>query len=184
MTRRSSTSREIKRYLPAKIDLIYYCIFMIPISTYYCSQNTLSFCIRRPGHWKTIIIQMTITFDSDKDGMVYTLEKIISHARDNQSIFFTQTILWISLIISLQQGLIICMDNIKARANIMTHEVSSIPQDIRSAVSSSSTSEDRQSERHQEILAECEEYLWELSGLCNFDNFKASGKTRTARINP
>jgi hypothetical protein len=57
---------------------------------------------------------MTITFESDKDVIVYALEKIISYARNNQYIFLAQSIWWISSTIGLQEGLVIYIDNLKA----------------------------------------------------------------------
>jgi hypothetical protein len=63
---------------------------------------------------------MTITFESDKDVIVYALEKIISFARDNSYIFLAPTVWWISSIIGLQQGLVIYIDNLKIRSNLTT----------------------------------------------------------------
>jgi hypothetical protein len=65
---------------------------------------------------------MPITFESDKDVIVYALEKIISYARDNSYIFLVQSIWWISSVIGLQEGLIIHIDNLKARAIIQTSD--------------------------------------------------------------
>jgi hypothetical protein len=59
---------------------------------------------------------MTITFESDNDVIVYTLEKIISYARTNQYIFLAQSIWWISSIIGFQQELILFIDNLKIRS--------------------------------------------------------------------
>jgi hypothetical protein len=61
---------------------------------------------------------MTITFESDKDIIVYALEKIISFARDSSYIFLAQSVWWISSIIGLQEELIIHIDNLKARAEV------------------------------------------------------------------
>jgi hypothetical protein len=61
---------------------------------------------------------MTISFEIDNDVIVYALEKIISYARNNQYIFLAQSVWWISSILGLQEGLIIHIDNLKARANI------------------------------------------------------------------
>jgi len=61
---------------------------------------------------------MTITFKSDKDVIVYALERIISYARDNQYIFRAQSIWWIASIIGLQEGLVIRIDNLKVRSDI------------------------------------------------------------------
>jgi hypothetical protein len=62
---------------------------------------------------------MTITFESDKDIIVYALEKIISHARDTQYIFLAQSVWWISSILGLQEGLAIHIDNLKARSEVI-----------------------------------------------------------------
>jgi hypothetical protein len=61
---------------------------------------------------------MTLTFESDKDIIVYALERIISFARDNQYIFLAQSICWISSIIGLQEGLVIHIDNLKVRSEV------------------------------------------------------------------
>jgi hypothetical protein len=58
---------------------------------------------------------MTLTFKSDQDVIIYALEKIIELARENRYIFLAQSIWWISSVIGLQQGLIIHIDNLKAR---------------------------------------------------------------------
>jgi hypothetical protein len=60
---------------------------------------------------------MTITFECDKDVIVYALEKIISFARSNQYIFLAQSVWWISSVIGLQEGLIIHIDNLKVRSD-------------------------------------------------------------------
>jgi hypothetical protein len=59
---------------------------------------------------------MTITFESDKDVIVFALEKIISYARENRYIFLAQSVWWISSIIGLQQGLVVHIDNLKLRS--------------------------------------------------------------------
>jgi hypothetical protein len=61
---------------------------------------------------------MTITFESDKDVIIYALEKIISYARNNQYIFLAQSVWWISSIIGLQEGLVIHIDNLRARSEV------------------------------------------------------------------
>jgi hypothetical protein len=61
---------------------------------------------------------MTIIFESDNDVIIYALEKIISFARNNQYIFLAQSVWWISSIIGLQEGLVIHIDNLKARSEV------------------------------------------------------------------
>jgi len=58
---------------------------------------------------------MIITFGNDKDVIIYALDKIISFARDNQYIFLSQSVWWISSIIGLQEGLTIHIDKLKKR---------------------------------------------------------------------
>jgi len=67
---------------------------------------------------------MTITFENDNDVIVYGLEKIISYARENQYIFLMQSIWWIASIIGLQQGLVIHIDNLKNRENVISDAAS------------------------------------------------------------
>jgi hypothetical protein len=62
---------------------------------------------------------MTLTFESDKDVIIYALEKIISYARENQYIFLAQSVWWISSILHLQEGLIIHIDILKARSEVL-----------------------------------------------------------------
>jgi hypothetical protein len=84
---------------------------------------------------------MTITFESDKDVIVYALEKIISHARENSYIFLAQSVWWIASIIGLQQQLIVYIDNKQASDKVLKQfgekesiqglrELSGVPRDI------------------------------------------------------
>jgi len=66
---------------------------------------------------------MTITFESDKNMIVYDLEKIISYARNNQYIFLVQSVWWISSIIGLLEGLVTSIDNSKVPNQIGNPEV-------------------------------------------------------------
>jgi hypothetical protein len=68
---------------------------------------------------------MTITFENDKDVIVYALEKVISYARINQYIFLAQSIWWISSVIGLQEGLIIHIDNLQKREEVLKQAKSS-----------------------------------------------------------
>jgi len=56
---------------------------------------------------------MTITFENDNDVIVYALEKIIAYARKNQQIFVAQCVWWLASVISLKQGLIVHIDNLR-----------------------------------------------------------------------
>jgi hypothetical protein len=74
---------------------------------------------------------MPITFDNDNDVIVYALEKVISYARTPQYIFLAQSVWWFSSIIELQEGLVIFIDNIKARSNIGKDVVQPDPINLR-----------------------------------------------------
>ena len=66
---------------------------------------------------------MTITFENDRDVIIYALEKIISYARNNQYIFLAQSVWWIASILELQEGLIIHINNLKEWSNIGRLEI-------------------------------------------------------------
>jgi len=69
---------------------------------------------------------MTITFGNDNDVIVYAFKKIISLATNNHYIFLAQSIWWILSLIGLQQGLVIDIDNLKERSEIILREA--VPQ--------------------------------------------------------
>jgi len=74
---------------------------------------------------------MEITFENDSDVIVYALEKIISFARNNQYLFVAHCVWWISAIIGLETGLVIHIDNLKARTLVTNNRaISSTPRDI------------------------------------------------------
>jgi hypothetical protein len=60
---------------------------------------------------------MTITFENDNNIIVYALEKIISYARKTLQIFVAQCTWWLTSVISLEQGLIVHIDNLQQRDN-------------------------------------------------------------------
>jgi len=66
---------------------------------------------------------MTITFENDNDVIVYTLERVISYARQYQYIFVAQSVWWLASISGLEQGLLIHIDNLKRRSDIKIWEV-------------------------------------------------------------
>jgi len=79
---------------------------------------------------------MTITFENDDDVIIYGLEKIIAYARRTQQIFVAQCVWWLASILRLEQGLIVCIDNLRkasseASAEISGSGVSLTPRDIR-----------------------------------------------------
>jgi hypothetical protein len=135
---------------------------------------------------------MTITFENDNDIIVYPSERILSYASDNQYIFLVQSIWWISSIIGLQQGLILHIDNLRNRSDNTTRRVSWEPHDIQhqsweqardSVVAGTNTIEPEPDQRDR-ILRECKEYLCDSRRLRDIANLKATGKSKSARINP
>jgi hypothetical protein len=71
-----------------------------------------SFLWRQPRTLLSIILRMLITFTNDNDVIVYAPETMISYASNNQNIFLTQSVWWISSIIRLQEGLITHIENL------------------------------------------------------------------------
>ena len=87
---------------------------MIPISTYYYISNLLALCSSSPAPLDKVLPRvMTLTFENDKDVIVYVLERIISHARKHQYIFVAQSIWWIASVIGLTEGLATHIDNLR-----------------------------------------------------------------------
>jgi len=62
---------------------------------------------------------MTLTFENNNDVIVYSLEKIISFARENQFIFVAQCVWWLASVIGLSQGLVIHIDNLRRRESLV-----------------------------------------------------------------
>jgi hypothetical protein len=54
---------------------------------------------------------MTITFENDKDVIIYAIEKIISFARENQYFFVANCAWWLARVIDLDSGLTLFIDN-------------------------------------------------------------------------
>jgi len=55
---------------------------------------------------------MTINFENDDNVIVYTLEKVISYARDNQYIFVAQCVWWLASIIGIKEWLVTHIDKL------------------------------------------------------------------------
>jgi hypothetical protein len=101
---------------------------------------------------------MTITFEKDNDVIVYTLEKVISHARNTQQIFVALCIWWLASVIGLERGLVSYINNIQERKKVVVvpekapdkqRSISSAPRDI------------QEDTRQDRILQECGEFLRE-----------------------
>jgi len=58
---------------------------------------------------------MPVTFGHDNDVIVYALEKVILYARRSGQIFIAQCVWWLISVISLEQGLIVHIDNLWKR---------------------------------------------------------------------
>jgi len=68
------------------------------------------------------IPQMTITIENNNNVIAYSLEKIITYARQHQNIFVALSVWWLASIIGLEQGVIIHIDNLKSRLDIALRE--------------------------------------------------------------
>jgi len=66
---------------------------------------------------------MPVTFENNNHIIIYTLEKIISFARNNQYIFLAQSIWWISSIIGFRKELIIHIDSLKTQSDIVSRRI-------------------------------------------------------------
>jgi hypothetical protein len=79
---------------------------------------------------------MTITFENDKDVIIYALEKIISFAREEQLLFVANCAWWIAGVIGLDSGLTTFIDNRETRRRVGQHRhISTTPRDIARSVS-------------------------------------------------
>jgi hypothetical protein len=139
---------------------------------------------------------MTITFENDNAIIIYTLEKVISHARRTQQIFVAQCVWWLASIIGLEQVLINYIDNLQSR--IQTTVLSEAAQDKPDTISEAPTKEQPDKQwpispvpkdiqdhtRQDRVLKECEEYLKESRRLRDIASLKSRGTTSTGRINP
>ena len=120
---------------------------------------------------------MTLSFESDRDIIVYTLEKIIAFAQSNQNIFLAQIVWWISSVIGLQSSLVIYINNLRAKSELV-----SVPTDV--AVTTPGHQKGNDLRWQDKILKECEDYLQDSRRLWKLEALKAKGKTRTGWINP
>jgi hypothetical protein len=94
------------------------------------SKNLLALCSGSPAPLR-YLQQMTITIENDNVVIVYALEKVISYARKTQQVVVAQCVWWLASIIGLQQGLVIHIDNQRARAENLVQQESSEAPDIR-----------------------------------------------------
>jgi len=99
---------------------------------------------------------MTITFENDNDVIVYALEKIISYSRKHQYIFVAQSVWWLASITGLTEGLIVHMDTLKKRTDIIEHGVSTIPRDAEEELRFDNTLSPIHPDRIQTIISTAE----------------------------
>lgn len=110
---------------------------------------------------------MTITFENDKDIIVYTFEKILLSSRERQLLFAAHCVLWLAAISGSPQGLLNHIDSLPERAEL---GAKSNPQDIRDEQSMTSGSAD------QDIIhRNCEEFLQEFMSKCKVISYHQMG---------
>jgi len=149
---------------------------------------------------------MTITFANDNNVIVYALEKIISFARINWYIFLAQSVWWTSSIIGLQWGLGSHIHNLRKRIEVHFWEPdqgntnrqprydSSSPRDSRkkskscfiirwTSKSELSDTESSSTERQNNILQQCKEFLRRFRWQRRSALQKAVGKVKASRVN-
>jgi len=124
----------------------------------------------------TIVTVTTLVFENDNDVILYSLEKIIAYARNNQYNFLAQSIWWISSIIGLQWGLISYIDTRQS----LEAMISARPN---TPVLESVIWSDSKPKRQHKILKECEEFPWDWRQLRDITKLKRTGKTRMDCIN-
>jgi hypothetical protein len=73
---------------------------------------------------------MRILFENKSDVIVYSTEHITSLCRPHHYIFTVQRVWWLQLLLGLQQGLILHIDNLALRSAIGEMGISKTPQDI------------------------------------------------------
>jgi hypothetical protein len=79
---------------------------------------------------------MTITFENESEVIIYSLEKIISFARENQYLFVANCAWWIASIIGLDSELTIYIDRLVSPIPVRQERaISATPRDIARGVS-------------------------------------------------
>jgi len=78
---------------------------------------------------------MTITFENDKEVIVYALEKIVSYAREHHHFFVANCVWWIASIIGLDKGLRRHIDTLALSQPAIVRGISTTPRDIARNVS-------------------------------------------------
>jgi len=120
---------------------------------------------------------MPITFENDKDVIIYALECVISHARRTQHILMAQCVWWLAVIIGLEQGLVSHLDRLQGQEDTtvreqLPREVSATPKDL------------TEDQRIDQVLDCTEQYSGESKRIREIAALMISGETTTGPINP
>jgi len=99
---------------------------------------------------------MTITFENESDVIVYALEKIISYTRRTQQIFVAQCVWWLGLIIGLESGLVVRIDNLWKSKSVGIIQPDSIQQIISERTISSTPRDLTEDLRIDQVLESAE----------------------------
>jgi hypothetical protein len=118
-----------------------------------------------------------MTFNDDKDVIVYALAKVISYASRTQQIFMAQCVWWLALIIGLEERLVNHIENLhlRVKVTITSKEILADP---------TAASKEADKERPDEVLQECEAFLQDSRWLRRIARLKVSGIRRSNRIIP
>jgi len=97
---------------------------------------------------------MPITFENERDVIIFAFEKVISYAKTTQQIFVAHCVWWLASLIRLQQGLINYINLIEGRRNTLGSYQQISEQEV------SSTSSDFQADkRNQRILDQADQFV-------------------------
>jgi len=133
---------------------------------------------------------MTITFENNDDVIIYALGKVIAYARRSQQIFGAQCVWWLPSVIGLELGLIAHIDTIQVREYQANSDEPTDFQKIqqttilKAPAKIQKQQEDSDSNCKDRVLNECEAFLWDSRRLRELAKPKATGRTKTGRINP
>jgi hypothetical protein len=120
---------------------------------------------------------MTITFQNKNNVIVFSPEKVISDARNNQQIFVAPCVWWLASILGLEQGLVNDIGNVQSRVEVTatSEENPDQPEEV---------PEDSGEDRMNKVLAQCKDFLSTSRQLRRMASLKSKGKTGLRRINP
>jgi len=79
-------------------------------------------CSGSPAPLRRTTLRMAISFENDKNVIVYAFEQIISYTRQHQYIFVAQSVWWLAPVIGLQEGWTSHIDNLQKREIVAKQE--------------------------------------------------------------